>query len=59
MESNKYVCMQRHERQTHHWLFLQEGLGQTKYSNGTLYHTQNKGTNKHIGQFKLKSYIIM
>lgn len=24
-----------------------------------VYHTQNKGTNKHIGQFKLKSYIIM
>lgn len=43
MESNKYVCMQRHERQTHHWLFLQEGLGQTKYSNGTcISHTKQR-----------------
>lgn len=47
VESNDYSFMQHHERKTRHWLFLQEGLGQTKNSKGTcITHTKKKGTNK-------------
>lgn len=55
VESNNYSFMQHHERKTRHWLFLQEGLGQTKNSKGTcITHTQKKAQ-INLGRFKLKS----
>lgn len=56
VESNNYSFMQHHERKTRHWLFLQEGLGQTKNSKGTyMYNTHKKKAQINLGRFKLES----
>lgn len=47
--------MQHHERKTRHWLFLQEGLGQTKHSKGTCITHKKKAPQINLGRFKLKS----
>lgn len=55
VESNNYSFMQHHERKTRHWLFLQEGLGQTKHSKGTCITHKKKAPQINLGRFKLKS----
>lgn len=55
VDSNDYSFMQHHERKTRHWLFLQEGLGQTKHSKGTCITHTKKKAQINLGRFKLKS----